>query len=238
MPMPNVRKMYVPDDGYTMFDLDLDSADLRIVTWESNCQELKSMFAQGLKPYVEVAKEYYHDPSITKRHPSYPAFKKLCHGTNYLGQAKSLAGQAGLLVHETERIQKWYFGKFPEIPKWHARLRATFMATGTVQNAFGNKVTFYDRLDDNLLRKAVATIPQSTVALLINRIWLAIDSGLPDVVILIQVHDSLLGEYPTSDGPIHVGNILRVSRIVVPYPDPLIIPVGLKTSTDSWGDCE
>ena len=25
--------------------------------------------------------------------------------------------------------------------------------------------------------------------------------------------------------------------IQVPYPDPLIIPVGLKVSSDSWGDC-
>lgn len=38
MGMPNIRKMYVPDPGKEVFDLDLDSADLRIVTWESDCK--------------------------------------------------------------------------------------------------------------------------------------------------------------------------------------------------------
>ena len=96
--LPNIRKLFVPDPGYTFFDIDLDSADLRIVVWESDCKEMKQMFAEGLKPYVEVAKEYYRDPTITKSHPAYALFKALCHGTNYLGTAAGLAGRIGLLL--------------------------------------------------------------------------------------------------------------------------------------------
>jgi DNA polymerase I-like protein with 3'-5' exonuclease and polymerase domains len=235
--IPNLRKMYIPDDDCTIFDLDLDSADLRIVTSESRCKGMKDLFAAGLKPYVEIAKEYYHDPSITKKHPSYQSFKKFCHGTNYLGEARNLAPQCGLLVHEAERAQKWYFGKFPEIKRWQDDFRRRFMATGTVQNAFGFKSRWFDRLEGTVINEAVAWIPQSTVGLLINHIWVAIEDNLPDVLILLQVHDSLVGEFPTEGTERHTADILRVASIVVPYDDPLIIPVGMKTSTKSWGDC-
>ena len=73
---------------------------------ESGCVGMQEIFAAGLKPYIEIAKEYYKDPTITRKHPRYGAFKSLCHGTNYLGHAKGIASQTGLLTHEVERIQK------------------------------------------------------------------------------------------------------------------------------------
>lgn len=235
--IPNIRRMYVPPPGYGMFDLDLDSADLRIVTWESDCKWMKECFAAGRKPYVEMAREYYHDPSITKNHKSYPTFKKACHGTNYLGKPPTIAGQCGLLVHEVDRLQKWYFGVCPEIKKWQEAFTARFMATGTVRNAFGYTCRFFDRREGNIINEAVAWIPQSTVGLVINHAWLNIDTNLPEVEIVLQVHDSLVGVYPLEDEARHIAAIKEQSLIVVPYRDPLIIPVGLKTSTKSWGDC-
>ena len=54
MGLPNIRRNFLPDPGKFIFDSDLDSADLRIVTWESDCTEMKAMFREGKKPYVEV----------------------------------------------------------------------------------------------------------------------------------------------------------------------------------------
>src|SRR5574340_1155333 len=107
--LPNIRRLYIPDPGMTYFDMDLDSADLRIVVWESDCKQMKQWFSENRKPYVELMREYYKDPTITKNHPSYKMFKSLCHGSNYLGKAKNIAPRIGLLVHETEKLQKWYF---------------------------------------------------------------------------------------------------------------------------------
>lgn len=236
--IPNLRKMFVPPPGRGFFDLDLDSADLRIVTWESDCKWMKDCFASGRKPYVELAKEYFHDPSITKHHPSYPTFKKFCHGTNYLGQPATMAGQCGLLVHEADRLQNWYFGVNPEIKKWQEAFVAKFLSTATVRNAFGYQCKFFDRLEGNIINEAVAWIPQSTVGLVINHGWRNIDLHLPDVWIHIQVHDSLLGSYPIEQEEKALLDVKRETTIVVPYPDPLVIPVGLKTSHISWGDCK
>ena len=235
--LPNVRKLFIPDEGMTFFDIDLDSADLRIVVWESDCKEMKQMFAEGLKPYVEVAKEYYRDPTIDKYHPSYKLFKALCHGTNYLGTPNGLAGRIGLLANEVERIQKWYYGKFPEIKTWQNDLCAQLRAHRFVQNVFGYRGWFFDRIEGTIFNQAVAWVPQSTVACLINRGYRNIHANEEQIQVLLQVHDSLAGQFPTHLRDQSVRKVLDHCSVPLPYEEPLVIPVGLVTSDTSWGDC-
>ena len=215
------------------------SADLRIVTWESNCEWMKDHFKNGRKPYVEVMREYYHNPAMDKKsHPrEYAMFKSLCHGTNYLGTADGIAPRIGLLVHETERIQKWYFGLAPEIKAWQDRIKAQVEKRRFVQNVFGYRTYFFDRIEGTIFNQAVAWIPQSTVACLINRAWLQIEANLPEVEVLIQVHDSLVGQFPSVQGDHMKRRIVNCSEVALPYDEPLIIPVGIATSSKSWGEC-
>jgi hypothetical protein len=58
------------------------------------------------------------------------------------------------------------------------------------------------------------------------------------VQVLLQVHDSLAGQFLTHQANKLLPLIRQHSQIIVPYEDPLIIPVGIKTSTVSWGACE
>jgi len=234
---PNIRSMFVPDPGYEFFDIDLDSADLRIVAWESDCKWLKDCFRAGLKPYVELAKEYYHDPAITKHHKSYPSFKSLCHGTNYLGEASGVAPRVGLLVHEVTRIQKWYFNRCPEIKAWQDHIINQVNTRRNISNAWGYRLNILDRVEQSTYRECVAWIPQSTVGILINHGYVNIDRNLPAVQVLLQVHDSLAGQFPIASAVNYKEEIVKQCSVPVPYSDPLIIPVGIKTSRKSWGEC-
>lgn len=240
--LPNVRKLFIPDDGCTFFDIDLASADLRIVVWESDEPEMKAMLKEGLDPYTEIAKEFYHDPSITKKDPRRQTFKAFAHGTNYLGTAKGLAERLGLSVHDAEKTQRWYFGRFAKIKKWQDDLKDQVFKRRMVQNVFGYRQYFFDRIEGTIFNQAAAWIPQSTVACLINRAYEAIDRDLTDsskVEVLLQVHDSLAGQFPTADREFCVAEIVKRAEIELPYPgDPLVIPVGVKTSEVSWGDCK
>ena len=236
--LPNIRELYIPDAGKTYFDIDLDSADLRIVCWEANIPEMKSMLATGAKVYVEVAKEYYKDPTITKHHKMYGTFKSLCHGTHYLGTAKGLATRLGLSVHEVDTIQKWYYGKFPELKIWQDKLKDQVFKRRMVENVFGYRCYFFDRIEGTIFNQAVAWIPQSTVACLINRGYMNIYKNLPEVDILLQVHDSLAGQFDTTKTEWAMKRIQEECAVPLPFPgDPLIIPVGIKASTVSWGAC-
>lgn len=235
--LPNIRKLFLPDPGKTFFDIDLNSADLRIVVWESDEQEFKAMLREGKDPYTEIAKEFYHDPSITKKDPRRQTFKAFAHGTNYLGTAKGLAERLGLSVHEADKTQKWYFGRFPAIKRWQDDLKDQVTKRRMVQNVFGYRQYIFDRIEGTIFNQAAAWIPQSTVACLINRGYVNIHNNLPEVDVLLQVHDSLAGQYDTSRSDWALQRIREECTITLPYDDPLIIPVGVKISTKSWGDC-
>jgi len=236
--LPNIRSMFVPDPGNTFFDIDLSSADLRIVVWESDESEMKAMLREGLDPYTEVAKEFYHDPSLSKKDPRRQLFKAFCHGTHYLGTAKGLAERLGLSVHEAEKTQAWYFGKFPRIKRWQDDLKDQVVKRRMVENIFGYRRYFLERIEGTIFNVAAAWIPQSTVGCLINRAYMAIAEQEPSIEILLQVHDSLAGQFPTVDAERCTRRVIELAEIPLPYDDPLVIPVGCKTSDRSWGDCD
>ena len=236
--LPNVRELFIPDPGYTFFDIDLSAADLRIVVGESGEEEMKALLDAGLDPYTEFAKEYYHDPSITKASPKRQTFKGFAHGTHYLGTAKGLADRFGLLVIEAEAAQKWYFGRFPKIKKWQDGLKDQVFKRRMVRNVFGYRRYFRGRINDQTLRQAAAWIPQSTVACLINRGYKRLAAERPEIEILLQVHDSLAGQFPNHLGDWAVREIAEKCTIPLEFPNfSLTVPVGVKTSKLSWGDC-
>ena len=236
--LPNVRKLFIPDPGYEIADMDLASADLRIVTWEADEPEMKAMFAAGLDPYTEIAKEFYDDPSITKQDTRRQIFKSFAHGTNYLGTARGLATRLGLGVREAERTQEWYFNRFKRIKVWQDNLRVSVTRTHSVKNAFGYRRFYFDRIDGTIFNQAAAWIPQSTVGLLINKIWDRVVEAEPEILVLLQVHDSLVLQYPIGRAAYFRERIKELSVYEIPYEDPLVIPTGFKYSTKSWGHCE
>lgn len=234
--LPNARELFIPDPGKTFFDIDLDSADLRIVVARSGAKDLQQMLDEGRKPYIEMMKEYYHDPTKNKHSPEYKTFKAFAHGSNYLGSSRGLAARIGLLVHEVDRLQKWYFNRNPEIVKWHTDLKAQVTKRGWIENIFGYRIYFFNKSDPTLFQTAAAWEPQSTVGLLINEGLIAIDQNEPDIEVLLQVHDSLAGQYDT-DKPYLIDHIKQRCEIELPYEHPIVIPVGVATSTVSWGHC-
>lgn len=158
--------------------------------------------------------------------------------TNYLGTADGIAPRIGLNVHETERIQKWYYEMCPEIKKWQDDIKRQVSGRRYVENVFGYRNYFFDRIEGTVFNQAVAWIPQSSVGCLINRAYLNIDRNLPEVEVLLQVHDSLAGQFESVHGDWALRRIVEEATVPLPYPgDPLIIPVGVVSSNKSWGDC-
>ncbi len=235
---PIVKPMFIPDPGYTMFDMDLDSADLRIVVAESGEENMAEWLDAGLKPYVMVAREFYHDDSITKEHEAYKTFKALCHGSHYLGMPPGLSAQTGLPLADVERIQAWYFKRFPKIRQWQERFKAQILARKSFSNVFGYKFLILDRITNSTYQECIAALPQSSVALLINKIYKNLFDFCPDISVQLQVHDSLVGQFPTSKSESCIAQLKEHSQILLPFSKPIIIPTSFKFSTESYGACK
>jgi hypothetical protein len=157
--------------------------------------------------------------------------------TNYVGSAAGIAANVGLLVHEVERVQKWYFGANPEIPAWHKWLSARIFRSNDkwIENVFGYRRYFFNLRENNLMQIAAAWEPQSSVAILINKGMHRIFQELPDVTIRMQTHDSLFGDYPDNMAYL-ADEIKRCCSVELPFDRPIVIPVDLNTSTTTWGD--
>lgn len=241
--LPNIRQLFIPDVDYAIMDWDLDRADLQVVVEEADDEELRHMLRAGVDLHIENAKVLFNRTAgIDKDSPERQLAKTFVHGTNYGGSAKTMAMHCStailsLTVHEAEVMQQRWFGAHPGIERWHHRVEQSIYKGRFVENRFGYRRHFFER-PNAILPEALAWIPQSTVACTINRALVNIHKNLPTVQLLLQVHDSLvmqarIDELKNTD---LLSRIKEQMKVVIPYPQPLIIPSNCKLSERSWGD--
>lgn len=228
--LPNLRKLIVPDEGFTLIDMDLERADLYAVAWDSGCtllqQRLRSedVHTRHALDFLGKCTKYERD-----------LMKKLAHAGDYLVGPRTASLQTGLAEAKIKSFLTWWYQTYPEIKEWHIRVKGELYEKRVVRNAFGYRRPFFDRVE-SCLPEAVAWIAQSTVAIVINKALDNICANLHWVEPLLQVHDSLTLQVP-SDRLHEAIPLLRAQSLIsVPYPNPLIIPVSFKVSSTSWGD--
>jgi hypothetical protein len=254
--LPNVRKLFIADPGYTMWEADLRGADAQVVAWEADDDDLKAAFRSGVDIHAKNAEDMWGaaftqlDPHSHAREAKRKECKSTVHGINYGCSPRTTAIQRGWLVREAERFHSRWLSLHPGISRWHTRIKNQLEANRTIKNPFGFRRVFFDRLD-NCFTEAVAWIPQSTVALntyhgalqLEHEFWPEQQSEdyYPDPEnpegLILQTHDSLNFQFRSSRFP-DANTIRRILLVTTPYPDPLKIPWELKCSTKSWGDME
>lgn len=249
---PNIRKLFIPDAGYCICDSDLDRADLQVVVWEAEDDGLKKALHEGLDLHLYNARDAYNlpfsddeivegtetcDELKKKYYPLRQNAKAGCHATNYGATPPTIARVLGITTKEAEQFIKRWFEAHPGILAWHERTKQSLERHHAVFNKFGYRRLYFDRLD-RLLPEALAWVPQSTVACVINEIWNIIDETEPKIEPLLQVHDSLVTQFRREDRDYAVRRLTEIGNsIIIPYDDPLIIPLGTKVSEVSWGDC-
>jgi DNA polymerase I-like protein with 3'-5' exonuclease and polymerase domains len=251
--VPNLRTMFIPDEGYTFFDMDLERADLYTVVWEADDAMLKAAMHLGVDVHLLNAYDIDAKPvppleELVEGHPRYSDWrgpmeyrrefaKVFCHGTNYGGKPRTMGSQTGITTLAAERAQARWFGAHPGILKWHERVEAEMNSRRYITNRLGYRWYIFDRTD-HLLPEALAWIPQSTTALVINTIWRNLYNHSIDLIqVLLQTHDSLSGQFRKSKTDEALSALRAEAKVTVPYDDPMVIPVNIKTSARSWGEC-
>lgn len=236
MKLPNIRKLFTPDPNCILFDSDLQQADAQVVAWEANDDDLKAIFRDpSLDLHDENCKTVFGHYPVGRYKSLRKRVKAGVHATNYGSSARTLGRTLGITTHEATKFQRTWFGAHPGIKEWHDRTLSQLQASRTIRNAFGYKRYYFDRIE-GVLPQALAWIPQSTVALTINKGMLNLDKDVPQVELLLQVHDSVVGQYPKFCDPLIRPRIRDALLIPIPYDDPLVIGVDLTISSVSWGD--
>ena len=262
--LPNVRKIFIPDTGWIVFDCDLSGADAQVVAWEADDEDLKAAFRAGLDVHSKNAEDMmgaaFTRLSGNERKKVRQANKSAVHGTNYGATPSGLANHPsiGWTVHEADKFQKRWFSLHPKIGpvsklgSWHHRIQQSINRFKMVENRFGYRRVYFDRPDD-VFTEALAWVPQSTVALITFYGALKLAKGFlqkeplttkqlvlkgnPNLEILLQNHDSLVFQVRSMDAH-RTGEMRSLLNTPVPYTDPLLIPWGFAKSAKSWGDVE
>jgi DNA polymerase I-like protein with 3'-5' exonuclease and polymerase domains len=235
---PAVRRMFKPDPGHLLCDCDLSGADAQVVAWESGDKELKDAFKAGLDVHNFNGKRIWgeaYDPKRVRRKLIWrDECKRGVHGTNYLSGVPNLAATLGWTRSEVDNFQRQWFQLNPGILDYHLRVEYNLQTRRRVDNRFGFRIIYFDR-PSNILPKAVAWIPQSTVGIVCSRGAVKVHRNLPWATILLQVHDSVVFQIPFNRANSQSFKQIREHlENIVPYPDPLLIPWGIAISDKNW----
>lgn len=239
--LPNVRKLFVPDPGYTIFEADLAGADAQIVAWEAEDDDLKEAFRKKIDVHAKNAEDMWGSEfsrlSGHARDAKRQQCKRVVHLTNYGGTDRTIAIAIGWTTHEASTFQKRWFSLHPGIKtNFQGRIRSSLQQSRTVYNKYGYRRRFFGRIDDSYT-EALAWVPQSSVALTTYYGAFQLEELFPQVEILMQVHDNLVFQIPNNSLP--TSEELKMAlNVATPYDDPLFISWDIKSSVKSWGEME
>lgn len=215
----SLRSIFMADPGYKFANLDLEQGDSRnvgAICWElfvekhgeefagkyldacesGDLHTLVCRMANPILPWDSAPDREIAD-QIAYRGKSYRDLSKvLGHGSNYLGTPRTMSAHSKVPVKLVDQFQRNYFSAFPCIPKWHESVFYSLETFAQITTLFGRRRFFFGRPKEAATRReAVAYAPQSMTAEEINTgilsLWRA-----NRVQLLVQVHDSILFQYP------------------------------------------
>jgi len=257
-----LRSVFIADPGMKFGNLDLEQADARNVgalCWnyfvEAYGEPLAGRYLDACESgdlHTATCKLAWTDlpwPGDSKgdraiadqlayRQDSYRQLaKKLGHGTNYYGTPRTMAKHTKTAVKLIEDFQARYFKGFPCIQLWHHEVKRLIREEASITTLFGRRRYFWGRpSEDSTIREAIAYAPQSMTADEINIGMLNL-YRTNRVQLLVQVHDSLLFQYPEDEEDEIIPLALNCLRapLVLKRDREFAVPVDAKTGWN-WGD--
>lgn len=206
------RSVFIPDEGCVFLEVDLSQAESRVVgalTRDDRLIELARTMPWEFDVHRYNAGLIFHISEDDVTYDQRYLAKRAVHASNYGMAGKRLADlllneDVVITAEECQRMIDTYMARFPAIRDWQRRVRQQVMRYRTLTNSWGARWSVpYERLDDNLYRRAYAWVPQGEVGRLTNRWGLVplykafkTNSIGEHAHINLQVHDSLLISTP------------------------------------------
>lgn len=229
------RFIFVADPGMELFYADLEQAESKCVAYLAgderyieahNLGDVHTYAARLIWPNLPWTGDLKQDKKIAEElHPDWDKdhsyrynSKRIQHGSNYGLTPRGIAQLAHITVAAAEEAQGNYFEAFPYIPVWQKSVVAELKRSHTIITPLGRRRVFFGRhWDTHVQRQAIAQVPQSMVADILNlalwRVWNELDPE--PVMLLAQIHDAILGQVKLGDDAA-VQRVLELMQIPVP----------------------
>lgn len=260
----DLRSVFIADPGMKFANIDLEQADARnvgAICWNLFVEELGEKDAGAYLNACESGdlhttvcsmawtdQPWTGNRKLDRAIADQPAYrnlsfrdlaKKLGHGTNYYGTPPTMAKHTKVAIDAIKLFQAKYFAAFPAIKKWHQWVEMQLKTTQEISTLYGRSRLFFGNpMEQSTLREAIAYAPQSMTADEINLGLLAVWRA-NICRVLVQVHDSILIQYPEEleDEVVPQAIKLLKAPITLARGREFYVPADCKTGWN-WGDIQ
>ena len=238
-----IREAFVADDGNVLLSADYSQIELRLAAHMADVPALKAAFANGEDIHSLTAQELFGEVNRDTRGRAKTINFSILYGISRWG----LAGRMGTTADEAQALIDRYFERFPGINRYIAETLEKVRETGFTQTLFGRKTHFTRIKSANQAerqgseRAAINAPIQGTSADIIKRAMVRmtpalVSAGLPDVRMLLTVHDELVFELPEGQVDAASGVIRAVMANAAAPLVKLDVPLDVEIGTGkSWG---
>jgi len=207
---PSIRSMFIPDAGFKVVNADLSQAEARVVAYLAGEERMQRLFEEGGDIHSKNASNIFGvTPKNVKKEQRQIA-KALVHGANYGIGHKRFAKLVGQSESRARELLNQYHSLYPCLELWHRIVKDQVGRTRILTTPFGRKRMFFGRWSDDLVRGAIAYVPQSTVGDLLNlgiiKSW---DALPPEWEIMMQNHDSVVAQVPVDTPDMHIWKFFK-----------------------------
>ena len=238
-----IRDCFVAEPGHVLMSADYSQIELRLAAHMADVPPLKEAFAQGEDIHARTAMEMFGTVDRDTRGRAKTINFAILYGISRWG----LGGRLGVPAEEAQAMIDRYFERFPGIQKYIVQTLETVRERGYSETLFGRK-TWFPRINSKQQaerqgseRAAINAPIQGTSADIIKRAMARmgpalLDAGLPQVKMLLQVHDELVFEAPEGDAEKAAPVIRRVMAEAAQPAVTLDVPLGVEIGFGgSWG---
>lgn len=238
-----IRDAFVAEPGNVILAADYSQIELRLAAHIADVPQLRDAFAAGHDIHAMTAQELFGTVDRDTRGRAKTINFAILYGISRWG----LAGRLDVSADEAQSMIDRYFDRFPGINRYIAETTEAVRASGFTTTLFGRK-THFPRIRSKVQherqgaeRAAINAPIQGTSADIIKRAMTRmgpalIEAGLPDVRMLLQVHDELVFELPQDQVEAATPVIRRVMESAAEPAVVLSVPLGVEIGTgSSWG---
>ena len=201
-----IRKMFVPKDGFVLVDADYSQIELRVLAHIAGDAVMQNAFRTGMDIHTVTASQVFgvapEDVTpLQRRHA-----KAVNFGIVYGISEFSLAEDIGVSRYEARDYIEGYLANYKGVRDYMKNVVADAREKGYTQTLYGRKRYIPELKSSNFNirqgaeRIALNTPIQGTAADLIKLAMIRVDQALrahyPEAKLLLQVHDELIVECP------------------------------------------
>ena len=238
-----IRDAFVAEPGNVILAADYSQIELRLAAHIADVPQLRDAFARGDDIHSMTAQELFGEVNRDTRGRAKTINFAILYGISRWG----LAGRLDVTADEAQAMIDRYFEQFPGISNYIMSTTEFVRERGFTETLFGRK-THFPRIRSKVQherqgaeRAAINAPIQGTSADIIKRAMARMGpalaaANLPDVRMLMQVHDELVFELPESDVAAATEVIRDVMATAAEPAVTLTVPLGVEIGTGkSWG---